>query len=190
MSKPGSKLPAEVYSSETVEKFLQTFTNSRRGRRNHLIFWLAYRAQLRCFEILAIRVSDIDLKRRSVTVRQGKGNKRRVVGLDAETVKRVDHWLAIRPNDSDYLFTSSRNRTLDTSYVRKLAARHSEKADISQRVHVHGFRHSGAVRMVESGVDLNVIRRQLGHASLAVTQRYIDHLTNEKAIEAVQDVEW
>ena len=48
-------------------------------------------------------------------------------------------------------------------------------AGVTKPVRVHGFRHTYAVAVLEESKDLNALRRLLGHASLATTQRYLDH---------------
>ena len=57
--------------------------------------------------------------------------------------------------------------------------RRSARAGIEKRVHAHGFRHSHAANMATHGIALNVIQKQLGHANVATTSRYIDHVQDE-----------
>jgi len=191
MANKGKKMPAEVYSEAELDQFFSTFSDSLTGRRNRCIFLLALRAQLRCFEILALRVCDVNTKNCSITVLKGKGGKRRVAGIDAETAREIDRWIAARPdNDNGLLFASHQGMPLHTSYVRKLAARHAVLGGINRRVHVHGFRHTGACKLAASNVDIRIIQKQLGHSSLAVTDRYLDHLGANDVVEQVSAVVW
>ena len=64
--------------------------------------------------------------------------------------------------------------------------RRTLKAGIEQRVHAHGLRRSHAANMAAAGVPLNVIQRQLGHANVATTSRYIDHVQPADVIAAVR----
>ncbi len=59
--------------------------------------------------------------------------------------------------------------------VKRLARR----AGIRRRVHLHGFRHTHAVELVREGAPLPEVQAQLGHSSLAVTSRYLAHVTPE-----------
>lgn len=192
MANKGVKLPAEVFSDAELNQFFATFNRlTVIGRRNRCIFLLALRAQLRCKEVLTLRVCDVDPENRSVTVLKGKGGKRRVVGIDAETARELHDWIATRPDNAQgLLFASHKGGRLDTSYVRKLAARHAVLGGVSKRVHVHGFRHTGACKLARSGVDIRIIQRQLGHSSLAVTDRYLDHLGANEVVETVSAVVW
>jgi integrase/recombinase XerD len=121
---------------------------------------------------------------------RGKGGKRRVVGCDPDTLKELKQWIELEPANRVLLFVSHRGNKLDTSYLRKLAKRHGERAKIRKRVHVHGFRHSGACFLADAGVDIRMISKQLGHSSLAVTDRYLDHLGATEVVEAVQSIRW
>lgn len=156
-----------------------------------MIFMLLLRGQLRCREVLSLRVCDVDTKGCAVTVLKGKGGKRRVIGIDRETARELDEWISARPdNKQGLLFASHRGSRIDTSYVRKLAARHRVMGGIMRRVHAHGFRHTGASFLAGKKVDVRVIQRQLGHSTLAITQRYIDHLNPSDIVDAVSRVEW
>jgi integrase/recombinase XerD len=66
--------------------------------------------------------------------------------------------------------------------LRRLAA----KAEITKRVHPHGFRHTFAVELEAAGTPVTTISKLLGHSSVAVTARYLDHLTNGQAVAALE----
>ena len=55
---------------------------------------------------------------------------------------------------------------------------------------VHGFRHAHAVQLRKSGWDMEQIRRQLGHSSLAVTGQYLDHLGVSELSEKMRSERW
>ena len=56
-------------------------------------------------------------------------------------------------------------------------------------MHPHGLRHTYAVELERAGVPVSQISKLLGHSSIAVTSRYLDHLSNAAAIEALEAVE-
>jgi integrase/recombinase XerD len=60
------------------------------------------------------------------------------------------------------------------------------KAGIEKRVHPHALRHSMAFDLMWEGVPVPLIQAQLGHASLATTQRYLDHLAPKDLVDAMQ----
>lgn len=65
-----------------------------------------------------------------------------------------------------------------------------DRAGIDKRVHAHGLRHAHAVELVEDGVPIHHIRDQLGHSSLAVTDRYLRRIAPGARIEALRGQEW
>jgi site-specific recombinase XerD len=87
------------------------------------------------------------------------------------------------------LFCTLDGTPVSDDYVRMLLRRLAAKAGIEKRVHPHGFRHSFAVELEAEGVPVTVISKLLGHSSIAVTSRYLDHLSNAAAIEALEAVE-
>jgi site-specific recombinase XerD len=194
-SNKGQKLPAEVLSVREVRDFFRTFNeNTAMGLRNKCMFALALRAQMRCFEILSLRIGDVDLEKRRITIIAGKGGKRRVVGIDPETCTLIQGWLNWRPQfittSTSTVFLSQNGRPLPTAYLRQLVKVHAAKAGIQKRVHVHAFRHTGACYLADQGVDIRVISKQLGHSSLAVTDRYLDHLTGDRSASVASEVHW
>ena len=62
-------------------------------------------------------------------------------------------------------------------------------AGLEGQAHPHGLRHTYAVELERAGVPVSQISKLLGHSSIAVTSRYLDHLSNAAAIEALEAVE-
>lgn len=56
---------------------------------------------------------------------------------------------------------------------------------MDKRVHPHGLRHTYAEELCRAGADVVTISKLLGHSSIAVTARYLDHLSNGEAISAL-----
>jgi hypothetical protein len=66
----------------------------------------------------------------------------------------------------------------------------ARRVGITKRVHGHGFRHTGAVELVREGVPVPQIQQQLGHASLSMTQRYLQGLQPEETIRRIRKRKW
>ena len=62
-------------------------------------------------------------------------------------------------------------------------------AGVEKRVHPHGLRHTFAWELEQAGVPVSVISALLGHSSIAVTARYLNHLTNHQAVSALEAVD-
>ena len=76
------------------------------------------------------------------------------------------------------------------SYVRTLLPRLADKAGIEKRVHPHGLRHTHAFELMMEGVPVPIIQQQLGHASLATTDRYLRHIAPRDVVMAMQARDW
>ncbi len=66
----------------------------------------------------------------------------------------------------------------------------ARRAGILKRVHAHGLRHTHAAQLRAEGVDIAVIKRQLGHSSIVTTVRYLDHLNPVAVVEAMRGRVW
>jgi integrase len=153
-----------------------------------------YRAGLRLGETLALKPKDIDEKQGTITVLHGKGDRRRTVGLDPGAMAIIMRWaekrrdLGLEPRSP--LFSTLQGKPLKPSYVRALLPRLAVKAGIHKRVHPHGLRHSHAHELMLEGIPVPIIQRQLGHASLATTDRYLRNIAPIDVIAAIQRREW
>lgn len=161
------------------------------GIRNRALIAVLYGTGLRVGEVLALRPKDVDLDRLAVTVHAGKGDKRRVAALLPDAVDALQRWADRRAAAgvgarAPYFCTLARGAagplptvpggTLTREYVARALKRLARRAGVDKRVHAHGFRHSHADLLRRRGFDMEQIRRQLGHASLEITGRYLDHL--------------
>ena len=70
---------------------------------------------------------------------------------------------------------------MDAEYVRQVLHRLGDRAGIEKRVHPHGLRHTFAFELQDAGTPMVTISKLLGHSSIAVTSRYLDHMTNDQA---------
>jgi site-specific recombinase XerD len=134
-----------------------------------------YGAGLRISETLALQAQDVDTPRMLLHVRQGKGNKDRMVKLSVPLLAALrDAWRS-RPQSAggtraDPLFPVNRGTAF------RVVKRAARRAGISRRVSPHTLRHSYATHLLEAGADLHTIQLLLGHAHLKTTMLYL-HLS-------------
>lgn len=193
----GMKLPPEVLTSDEMYRLLDACGRGPAGRRNRALITIMWRAGLRVSEALSLYPKDVDLQNGRITILHGKGDKRRVVAIDPAAGAILERWsderqqLGITGRQLYFCVISSpcRGQRLGDAYVRELCKRLAAKAGIEKRVHPHGFRHTYASYLGEN-LPPHVVQRMLGHTSLAVTVRYLDHLSPSAAIEAVLAVPW
>jgi site-specific recombinase XerD len=189
----GKRYPAEPLTPGEVGALIGGC--SRRaptGIRNRAMLTLLYRSGLRVSELLALRPGDLDLDRHSIRVLHGKGNKATVRGFHPSADDALARWLDVRRSlgfRNGPLFCTLAGTPVSDDYVRGLLRRLAGKAGIEKRVHPHGLRHTFADELRAAGVDVVTISKLLGHSSIAVTARYLDHLTGGQAVTALSAVD-
>ena len=152
-----------------------------------------HRAGLRCQEALELRLRDVDRDAGTIRIRRGKGGKARTVGIDPSAMAVIERWIDARSGlglNGGPLFSTLGGQPVATAYVRALLPRLARKAGIDRRVHPHALRHAHAVELAREGVSVPIIQRQLGHASLGTTTRYLAGLSPEETIQAIRRREW
>jgi site-specific recombinase XerD len=166
------------------------------GHRDHVLLTTLYNTGARVSEIVALRVADCDLVgARSVRIR-GKGRKERVTPLWPSTAKLLGDWLhRVNREQEAPLFPNRYGRHLSRSGVEQrlrtavAAAAKRCPALKGRSISPHTVRHTTAMHLLQSGVDLSVIALWLGHESPATTHRYVeaDLAMKERALEYLQE---
>lgn len=195
----GQKFPAEPLTREEVMALLGAASNrSNSGIRMRAHIAVLFGAGLRLQESLDLEPRDVDTGSQTVRVREGKGRKARTVGIDTYSCALIDRWLdrraklgltARHPIFACYS-SGKLGQPLQQRYVRLALKRLGDRADIRKRIHPHGLRHSLASDMADSGSSVSEIKDQLGHESLATTDRYVHSLRPQKLIEHMRERNW
>jgi site-specific recombinase XerD len=186
------KLDDDLLTRAEVAALARACPATQVGARNRAILTLAWRAGLRCSEVLDLCVRDLDLNEQTIIVRRGKGGKRRVLGLDRETVDVLRDWLEVSSpaNRESLVFATRTGRRIDGSYVRHLLPRLAKSAGVSKRVHLHGLRHRFAIELEQEGAPISVIRDLLGHSSIATTDTYLRRAGATRAVAFARERSW
>src|SRR5438876_2224766 len=169
------------------EEMLKVFAGidgqTLQGQRDDALLRLLYNTGMRVQELV-----DLDLKHlrfsRPCSVRIfGKGRKERTCPLWKETVAAIKAYLGkrgVRMDEATPLFINREGNRLTRFGVRYIIARRVSKAAstcpslLTRRVTPHTFRHTTAMHLLQSNVDLNMIRSWLGHASMETTNGYVE----------------
>lgn len=169
-------------SREEVQSLLAAADNSTwSGRRDYMLVALLYNTGARVSELIAIRVGDLTLGAAPSVRLHGKGRKQRTVPLWKETAVQLRHWLraeSLKPEDS--LLPSRFGRPMTRVNVAErlslLAAKASKQCPTLKRQHVtpHTLRHTTAMHLLQSGVDITVIALWLGHENPCTTHAYVE----------------
>jgi integrase/recombinase XerD len=184
----------EYLEPEDVRAVIAAVSGTDSGsRRDRALLLLLYNTGARVSEALAIRVRDLHFDRPRQVRLYGKGRKERVCPLWSETAAALRE-VARHATADDTIFRSLRGAPLTRDGVAYIIAKYVDSAAKTRvelrRRHVtpHVLRHSCAVALLQSGVDLTVIRDYLGHASIATTNRYVS--TNLETKRKVLQAFW
>jgi site-specific recombinase XerD len=169
------------------------------GRRDRLLLLLLYNTGARVSEVIAIRRSDLDLGHSTSVHLHGKGRKERAVPLWTRTAVQVRDWLRSQPSaePSQPLLPNRFGRPMSRSGVTERLQRAVEAATLQcpslrqRTVSPHVLRHTTAMHLLQSGVDLAVIALWLGHEDVATTHQYLeaDLAMKERALATLQPPE-
>ena len=166
------------------------------AERDRILLLFLYNTGARVQEVADLCVKNLELESTPLVHLHGKGDKWRTCPLWKETAQALTKLLAVRKNATpeSAVFTARSGSPLTRYGIYKLVRRHTRqlcKAPVGQskrNISPHVFRHTAAAHLLESGVDVNVIRAWLGHVGLETTNRYaeVNLRTKQKALEACQ----
>jgi integrase/recombinase XerD len=177
---------AEVYARSEIEAILTAPTQPR----DRAFLMTVYAGGLRLSEATQLQTKDIDRARMQLRVRHGKGAKERVLPLSQRLLQELeDYWRAQRRgrpgHDSPWLFVGqAKDRPMSPDMGQVIYYRAVRKSGVRRKGGIHLLRHSFATGLIENGVELTLVQRLLGHASLFTTIRYL-HVTTAR-LDAAQ----
>ncbi len=171
-------LPAYLTQAEVRALLESTPTQDPADLRDRAVLETLYSSGLRVGELAKLNLTDVDLSRGLVLVRQGKGKKDRVVPLGRIAATLITRYIGTArvpaPSHARALFLNDFGQRLSQDAIRKgILAPALQRAAIAKHVTPHVLRHSCAVHLLENGASVRYLQTLLGHAKLATTQRYL-----------------
>jgi integrase/recombinase XerD len=150
------------------------------GRRDHALLMLACQTGLRAAEVTQLSISDVHLGTGPHVSCLGKGRKQRITPLTTTTVAVLSAWLTERGGRSgDPLFPTRRGTAMTIDALQRRVSIHAATAVPfcptlrEKTITPHALRHSCAMTLLRSGVDISVIALWMGHQNLSTVQHYI-----------------
>lgn len=172
--KRSQRLPRFLSEAEYRRLEAQLLAATVSGQRDdHLDrawFYLLAHAGLRLGETCDVRLGDIDVTGRRLIVRQGKGQRDRVVPLSTTLVSVLEAYLVVRGRaQSDHLLIY-RQQAIRYRLIQGRLYRYGEAVGV--KVSPHRLRHTLATRLLNQGMSITSIQRLLGHDQLNTTMIY------------------
>ena len=165
-----------------------------RSARDWAMVLLTYRHGLRASEVCNLKLTDVDLKASSISIRRLKGSLHTVQPLYQhrgqpllDEVGALRAWRRERRADgSDFLFTSQKGGRLDRTQFFRIFRACAEAAGLpSEKRHPHVLKHTLASHLVAANVNLALVRQCLGHKTIGSTMQYVG-VSDGQAAEAAQ----
>ncbi len=157
------------------------------AERDFCIITLFLNCGMRISELVGVNLSDIQDDRIRVL---GKGNKERMIYLNAACQNAIEDWLAVRSHsgaaDPHALFISRRHTRITKDGVHYMLKQRFTAAGLdSSKYSAHKLRHTAATLMLQNGVDVRTLQEVLGHEHLNTTQIYT-HVDSDALRDAAQ----
>lgn len=170
-----------LHHEEIVKVFESVDFKRKEGFRDYTILNLLYDSGARASEIGTLKLDYFDPENKTLSI-LGKGNRFRRVELWPRTVVLLKRYIKDsrnkpRPTYTDRLFINQRGAALTRHGVYCICRKHLRKALSSKRLQnvnpAHSFRHSCAIRMLNTGYAITDIKNQLGHENINSTMVYL-----------------
>lgn len=167
-----TKLPT-ILSEEEVIAIFKVCENLK----HKAMLYLIYAAGLRRSELINLRLVDMDVHRKMITIRGGKGKKDRITLLSdkAQTLLEL-YYQKYKPNF--WVFEGESGEQYSESSLQKVFKHALDRSGVKKEATLHTLRHSFATHLLENGTDIRYIQALLGHNSSRTTEIYT-HVTRK-----------
>jgi len=168
------KLPRSLPKHLKDEQIERLFRNMK-GRRDDAMFTLMLRCGLRVEEVAHLSLGNIDLKRRTLLIQDGKGAKDRIVYISNDALHALLEYIRVRPaSKARKVFLVEKGpctgQPISIRGIQKRMEYYARRTNL--KISCHHLRHTMATQMLNADADLSTIQDLLGHNSIRTTQRY------------------
>ncbi|HAF30104.1 MAG TPA: integrase [Bacteroidales bacterium] len=162
------RLPV-VLSKKEIKLLLKT----PESLKQRVILATIYDAGLRISEAINLFISDVDLDRKMIHIRQSKFKKDRYVPISNILIRGLKQYIEIFKPEV-YLFNSlQKGLPMTQSSIQRIMRKTLKKCNIRKKASVHTLRHSYATHLLEDGLDIVSVKNQLGHVDIKNTMTYL-----------------
>jgi len=171
--------PHKIPSHNQIETLLSLpDTETLIGKRNRAILELLYSSGIRRKELGQLDIYDVDIKRRQMFIREGKGGRDRMVPIGEHAAIWLKKYIDIvrirylKDVREKALFLTVRGQRISLYSVFDVLQRYYKNPKVGIKISPHKLRHACAVEMLRNGADIRIIQELLGHRRLTTTQIY------------------
>lgn len=180
--RPRRHLPARKFSVDQAG--LDSLLNACKDPLDHLIVILLSQTGLRATEAISLKLDDLNLEKRILTVRQAKWGKSRRIGLSSSTIETLQAYLPLRPSHPEgWVFINVKGQQMQRHGLLMRLRRLSRLTGI--KVTPHALRRAFVTINANKGRPLAMLQIACGHSDITTTRSYC-MTTEDEAIEAMQ----
>jgi len=170
----------QVFSGEELERL---FTVGCPHVKHRTFLVTVYGAGLRLNEACHLKPEHIDRARMQIRVVQGKGSKDRYTLLAPKLLEELDHYgRYFRSVCWVFPGTANPELPMNDRTGQKIFYSAIQRAGLRNKGGIHSLRHSFATHLLETGVEITIVQRLLGHSSLSTTSNYL-HVRQERVAQ-------
>lgn len=145
--------------------------------RHRLMLGFLYGCGLRSYELCALKLSDIDLERKTVLIRQKKGKQDRYLPLSDHLIRGLKTYFS-SSKPIKYLFVSQVSidggeHPITTRALQWLLKECRTKVATDKKFTAHSLRHTYATHLLEDGLNIMAVKELLGHVRIETTLIYL-----------------
>jgi integrase/recombinase XerD len=164
IKKKEKSLP-KVLSKQQIKLLL----NATKNLKHKLVIEMLYSTGLRLQELINLKRVDINFDNNTLFVRKGKGKKDRLTIISENIKLDLLKYYSQYEFKTNYIFEGRKGRYSKKSVQLIL---HKASKRLGFKIHPHMLRHSFATHLLESGTDIRIIQKLLGHSDLNTTEIY------------------
>lgn len=179
LPKRGRPLPKTIFTEHEIELIMSLpDVSTPLGIRDRAILEMFYATGIRRMEMANLKITDLDMELLTVTVRDGKCRKDRVVPMGRRAALWVEKYIYdARPLletglDEGALFLNNMGRAISPNGMTDQVGCYVKAAKLGKKGGCHLFRHTMATHMLENGADIRYVQEMLGHSQIETTQIY------------------
>lgn len=170
----GQEEPPKAFSKEDIDalRVKPNRGDSFRTWRTWAIINWVYGTGNRARTVCEVKISDVDFKGETITLRHTKNKKAQNIPLSPSLATVLKEYMRNAEITGEWLFPNIADEQLTTSALRQSFQKYCSDRGVEQ-TNIHGLRHSFAINWIANGGNQYILQNILGHSTVAMTSRYV-----------------
>lgn len=161
------------------DEFQRMVGAARGSPRDYALLQLLFQTGIRVSEVIAIRVPELDLEHKTLTI-HGKGSRERMIPLEKKALHALQSYLVVRPKTADqHLFLNYQGQGLSIGGVRKLVEKYAKLAGITKKISCHGLYYTCSTNSAVLGMITLCLKTPLRHERICPSKKNMSISTEE-----------